>query len=582
LLKARQDINLSLAGVRLRQLGVVEAKDGVRLSRLQVERSRIQEEYYAGLVDEAESAQERDALIGFAVGAGKIIAGIVAEQSKLIVEGASSLIGAFTGTDTDQRRRELEHAVELARKDAQISDQQNRLARDRMRIVGQELRISNLQASQARETMDFLVNKFTNAELYDWMSRVLEEVYSTFLQQATSVAQLAAHQLSFERQAPVPDFIQVDYWEAPLGLNSGLGEAPDRRGLAGSARLLQDIFQLDQFAFDTEQRKQQVSKTFSLARMAPAEFQRFRQSGRMNFQTPMLLFDRDFPGHYLRLIRQVRVSVIALIPPTEGIKATLTSSGISRVGAGGAAIRETSIRRPPEHIALTSALNTTGRFEFELQQQVEQLRPFEGNGVACDWTFELPKAANQFDFGTIADVLLTIDYTALFSADYRRQVIERLGRQFSADRAFSFRQELPDQWFDLNNPDQIATPMTVRFNTRRQDFLPNLEELRIRQVALFFVRKAGLSFEVDVDHLHFTESGSTAPEGGGAASVEGIISTRRGNADDWLPLLGQSPVGEWELALTDTEALRRRLKDEEIEDILFVITYSALTAERLN
>lgn len=579
LLKARQDINLSLAGVRLRQLGMLEARDNVRLYQLQVERSAFQEEYYEDLTAEATNKAETDAMLGYAIGAGMLIAGIYSSKPDLAKAGATSLVGTVTSTDADQRQEQLRFALQRARKDTQISSQQSQLARDRLRLVGQELRIANLRAGQARETMDFLVNKFTNAELYDWMTRVLEEVYGSFLQQATSVAQLAAHQLAFERQEPMPDFIQADYWEAPLGSHFGGDDGGDRKGLTGSARLLQDIFQLDQYAFDTEQRKQQLSKTISLARMAPAEFQRFRQTGVLDFDTPMVLFDRDFPGHFLRLIRQVRLSVIALIPPTEGIKATLTSSGISRVVTGGEAFRESTIRRSPETLALTSPINSSGRFEFELQQRVELLRPFEGSGVDTDWTFELPKPANQFDFQTIADVLLTIDYTAVARDGYRKQVVEVLGRDFSADRSFSFRHELADQWFDLNNPDQTDTPMTVRFRTERADFLPNLEELQIHHVVFFFATSEGSTFEVDVAHLHFAEAEGDPPIGGGAVSTEGVISTRRGNAPPWVPMIGRSPVGQWELALTDTEDVRNRLQNEEIEDILFVLTYSALTPE---
>ena len=48
------------------------------------------------------------------------------------------------------------------------------------------------------------------------------------------------------------------------------------------------------------------------------------------------------------------------------------------------------------------------------------------------WRLELPRAANPFDYGTIADVLLTIEYTALDSPDYRAQVIAALGRKARA------------------------------------------------------------------------------------------------------------------------------------------------------
>ena len=62
--------------------------------------------------------------------------------------------------------------------------------------------------------------------------------------------------------------------------------------------------------------------------------------------------------------------------------------------------------------------------------QPDMLLPFEGSGVDTTWELMLPPAANPFDFRTISDVLLTIDYTALLDFDYQTQVIRRL----NADR----------------------------------------------------------------------------------------------------------------------------------------------------
>lgn len=92
-----------------------------------------------------------------------------------------------------------------------------------------------------------------------------------------------------------------------------------------------------------------------------------------------------------------------------------------------------------------------------------------------------------FGYTTIADVLLAIDYTALDSADYREQVIRQLDRSVSADRAYSFRQQFADAWYDLNNPDPTATRFTVQFQTTPQDFPPNLQNLTIGPVLLYFV-----------------------------------------------------------------------------------------------
>jgi hypothetical protein len=424
----------------------------------------------------------------------------------------------------------------------------------------------------------FLSTKFTNVELYDWMSGVLEGVLRFFLQQGTTMAQLAANQLAFERQEVPPPYIQADYWEAPSdGFGSTDGKASDRRGLTGSARLLQDIYQLDQYAFDTNQRKLQLTRTISLAEMAPAEFQRFRETGVMLFVTPMEIFDRDFPGHYLRLIKRVRTSVIALIPPTHGIRATLSTTGASRVVIGGDIFQTVLANHGPQSVALCSPRDATGL--FELEQQSEMLLPFEGLGVATNWEFRMPKAANLFDYRTIADVLITIDYTALNSFDYYQQVIQTLKPTLSANRPFSFRHQFADQWYDLHNPDLTSTPMTVRFTTVRDDFPPNLDKLKIQQVALYFARASGKLFEVPVSHMHFTEQGSAGAVGGGSASIDGVISTLKSNAGSWTAMIGKAPFGEWELALPNTVEMKNRFKKEEIEDILFVITYSGRTPE---
>ena len=99
----------------------------------------------------------------------------------------------------------------------------------------------------------------------------------------------------------------------------------------------------------------------------------------------------------------------------------------------------------------------------------------------------------------------------------------------------------------------------------------------IQHVVLYFSRTDGTSFEVPVSHLQFTELGGLGSVGGSATSIDGIISTRKGNAGSWIAMLGKVPVGEWELALPDNSEMKNRFKEEQIEDILFVITYSGRT-----
>jgi hypothetical protein len=145
----------------------------------------------------------------------------------------------------------------------------------------------------------------------------------------------------------------------------------------------------------------------------------------------------------------------------------------------------------------------------------------------------MPRAANPFDYATIADVLVTIDYSALDSTDYRPQVLQTLARPLSADRPFSFRNQLADAWYDFHNPDQSATPMSVLFSVTPDDFPPNLDDLRIQQLVLYFSRKPGSNFEVDVRSLTFTEAGST--------NAAGVDDVRRA-CEALLNLWTQEPV----------------------------------------
>jgi hypothetical protein len=191
---------------------------------------------------------------------------------------------------------------------------------------------------------------------------------------------------------------------------------------------------------------------------------------------------------------------------------------------------------------------------------------------------QLPKAANPFDYSSIADVLFTMEYTALQDFSYRRQVIQQLEDTVSAERVFSLRDQFADQWYALHNPDGASTPMAVNFSLSSKDFPPNVAEPRIQQALLAVARAEGLTFEIESAQLMLTPEGETVPVGGMVnGTTDGLISTRRGNASAWAPLIGRSPVGAWELTLPDTEVMRNRFENEEIDDLLLVLTYAGRT-----
>jgi hypothetical protein len=633
-LKARQELKLADAGVSLQDLRVIDAQSKIELSTLAQIRTQIQIEHYETLIVQDQSENEKLALrllgdadsfldtaddlqviasviyfskAAYSIGSGVIagavgglaggVPGVLAGgalgavsgilgSAETVASGFSALAGGFSTRAQIRSTRSSIHAMlasferrkqdwvfqrDVANQDMAIANHQIQIATNESNIIQQERVIAGFQQSQARDSIEFLTTKqFGTPERYERIISILESVYRYFLQQATAMARLGEQQLAFTRQEIAPAFLHSDYWT--LGDTGSGSSSTDLRGITGSARLLQDIYKLDQYAFESRKRKLPLTKIISLSRLAPLEFQQFRESGVITFATPMELFDQDFPGHYLRLISRISVSVVALIPPIQGIHATLTSSGLSRVVIGPDVFQRITIRREPETITLSSPMNDTGI--FDLEPQAEMLRPFEGTGVDTIWEFRMPKAANQFDFLSCADVLITIDYSALHSSDYQAQVIQALPSTLSSEASFSFRNHFPDQWFDLHNPEQTQSPMIVRFRTIREDFSPNLDILRIEHISLYCSRSEKDGNEISVTHLKFTEAGSNGAVGTGASTIEGLISTRFGNGAGWNSMIGKSPIGEWELALPNTQEVRERFKNSDIYDLLLVISFS--------
>lgn len=462
----------------------------------------------------------------------------------------------------EQRRNEWRIQQAAAQQDSLVAARQVTVSRDQQAIADQERQIAQMQNDQAAATLKLLTTQFTNPDLYQWMSRTLGEVYRFFLQQATATARLAQAQLGFERAEQPQTFVLTDYWQSPADLTSTVKQ-PDRRGLTGSARLAEDLARLDEYAFATDRRKLNLSQTFSIAQLMPAELLDFRQTGTLSFATTTNMFDVDFPGHYLRLIRQVRVSLVALVPPGRGIRASLSSNGVSRVTVprdGG--FTDVVLRHDPTVVALTSPVNATGTFQLDIQS--DMLLPFEGSGVDTTWEFQLPKAANPFDFGSIVDVLVTVDYTALPDGGYRTAVVERLNadRSRGADCVFSLARDFPDQWYALNNPAPGAA-RAVTLTLRDVDFPVNIEDLTTAAVG---VRLGGRNVPATLVSLH------RGANGGDAMTNSGTAGTRRGNAATWTALCGTSPVGDWQLSFgTDADAL---FTSGDLDDILLVIGWA--------
>jgi hypothetical protein len=300
-------------------------------------------------------------------------------------------------------------------------------------------------------------------------------------------------------------------------------------------------------------------------------------------------FDRDFPGDYLRLVKRIRVSVVALIPPLDGIKATLSSTGISRVVRGGDRYQEATLATQPETVAITAPSQGPGLMELQ-QDQAEMYLPFEGLGVASGWVFSLPKAANAFDFNTIADVIFTIEYSAIYSDEYRRHVVQRLNSSlaYQGERTFSLRQHFADEWYSLHHPeliDDVNLKLRPTLQIDRSDYPPNLIDgsLNLSQLSIYVVRSEGITDEVDISGLSWVYPGGTSllpfSNSASVTTRNGLLTTRDLPASSaFAALRDQPPLGTLSFQLAgqiDGKPLDEALRQGLITDIFVAVAIRA-------
>jgi len=190
--------------------------------------------------------------------------------------------------------------------------------------------------------------------------------------------------------------------------------------------LHQDLKRLEIAYLDQNRREYEMTKHISLQRLDPMALINLRSNyGNSNYQCefdiPEWLFDLDTPGHYLRRIKSVSVSIPCITGPYTSVncKLTLLSSHIRhdkkiqpqyKHSQTGDDPRFTDYYGASEAIVTSNANGDTGLFETQLRD--ERFLPFEGSGVISRWRLELPGGFKQFDYETISDVILSIRYTS--------------------------------------------------------------------------------------------------------------------------------------------------------------------------
>jgi receptor-binding and translocation channel-forming TcA subunit of Tc toxin len=370
--------------------------------------------------------------------------------------GSSARVGSYGRREQDWAFQSNLAAGEIAQTFKQL-----RAAQLREAVAEQELKSHRKQMAHAADIEVFLneegtqkAGKKTNRALYTWMKREVKGLYSQCFQFAFDVAKRAERALQHELGNRDLGYLQYGYLAGKEGL------------LAGE-RLYLDIKRMELAYHELNQREYELTKHVSLLQVAPLALLSLRRRGRCTVVLPESLFDMDGPGHYFRRIRSVAVSIPCVTGPYASVNCTLSllKSGIRKTPVlrdGVYARQDAEDDRFDDYfgsvqsIVTSSAQSDGGLFETNLRD--ERYLPFENAGAISEWQIELPGNPSQgdpiqFDYETIADVILHLRYTAREGGALLRQAsIGNLKTSIAEARApgsvrlFCVRSEFPNEW----------------------------------------------------------------------------------------------------------------------------------------
>ncbi|KAH6984365.1 hypothetical protein BKA56DRAFT_614112 [Ilyonectria sp. MPI-CAGE-AT-0026] len=353
-------------------------------------------------------------------------------------------------------------------------DKQIEIHKKRLDIHTKEVEIQTMDISNAVETELWYRSKYTSEKLYTWMENSLRAMHYDLYNLTADLCRRAERAFRFEKgPSPLVGLRPGGYWDS------------GHDGLLAAQQLQMSLRQLESAYLMKPSYDFELVKTVSLRQLDPLALITLREMGTTTFTLPELLFDLDFPGHYMRRLRSVSVSIPCVIGPYTTLAATLSltehryrvnaaASDAERYLQGPMSngdFRNDSV--PISQVAISSGMQDSGTFELSFREDSQKFQPFEGAGAISSWKLELPPlAVRQFDYNSISDVVLQLRYTAvdggpmlkraatLASSSIRSQA-EQLGASEGLWGLLDVKNELSNEWYSfrgaLNQPGSEST-----------------------------------------------------------------------------------------------------------------------------
>jgi hypothetical protein len=285
------------------------------------------------------------------------------------------------------------------------------------------------------------------------MQGEISRLYYEYYRFAFDTARKAEKTMKQELMRPevdATDYIKFNYWDG------------GRRGLLSGEALYLDIKRMEMAYHENNKREYELTKHVSLRQLNPLALLALKATGTCEVTVPEWVFDLDNPGHYMRRIKNVSLSIPSVTGPYTSLSCTLS-------------LLKSSLRKSPlvtndeyqrqgsederfvdyfgtiQSIVTSSGNNDSGMFETNFRDG--RLLPFEGAGAESTWKLELPASFRQFDYSTISDVILHVRYTARQGgSQLRGKATEHLQQLLTEANAsglalvFSLPHDFPGEW----------------------------------------------------------------------------------------------------------------------------------------
>lgn len=358
----------------------------------------------------------------------------------------------------DRRFEDWKLQERLANLELKSIDKQILAAEIRRDIATTDLKNHDLQIENAKRTDEFMRTKYTNRELYEWMQGQISAVYFQAYQLAHDFAKKAERCYRFELGND-DTFIKPGYWDSL------------KKGLQIADHLLHDLKRMETSHLDKNRREYEITKNISLALLDPISLAKLRATGSCDFDIPEALFDMDFAGQYFRRIKSVSVSLPCVAGPYTSVSAklSLVKNKYRKNTSLDPEYKETPLNSDTRFVynlgAIQSVATSSGQNDsgvFELNFRDDRYLPFENTGAISTWRLELPKKElAQFNYGTIADVVLHMRYMAReggsgLKTAAQDALIDQLNelrqglQQEGVHIALNLKHDMPNEWHLLH------------------------------------------------------------------------------------------------------------------------------------